>query len=105
MQFAKSRTVVTPDVEAASDAEWKTASERAAAMERLVAYGAGPEKITEVSEQLGLSKAMIDRKVSNRAGRVMLVVNCLIPWCLHAGLQRHRFRCTTEDETSNQGFR
>jgi putative transposase len=61
MQFAKSRSVATPNVEAASDAEWKTASERAAAMERLVAYGAGPEKITEVSEQLGLSKAMIYR--------------------------------------------
>jgi putative transposase len=61
MQFAKSRSVATPDVEAASDAEWKTASERAAAMERLVAYGAGPEKITEVSEHLGLSKAMIYR--------------------------------------------
>jgi len=61
MQFAKSRSVATPDVEAASDAEWKTASERATAMERLVAYGAGPERITEVSEQLGLSKAMIYR--------------------------------------------
>jgi putative transposase len=61
MQFAKSRSVITPDVEAASDAEWKTASERAAVMERLVAHGAGPAKITEVSEQLGLSKAMIYR--------------------------------------------
>jgi hypothetical protein len=42
MQFAKSRNVITPDVEAATDAEWKTASERAAVMERLIAHGAGP---------------------------------------------------------------
>jgi hypothetical protein len=62
MQFAKSRSVATPNVEAASDANWKTASERAAGMERLVAQSAGPAKIIEVSEQLSLSKAMIYRR-------------------------------------------
>jgi putative transposase len=61
MQFAKGHSVAMLDVEAASDVEWEMASERAAAMERLIAYGAGPAKITEVSEQLGLSKAMIYR--------------------------------------------
>src|SRR5260370_4554207 len=61
MQFARGRRVGRPDVEAASDIEWETASKRADAMERLVACGAGPAKITEVSEQLGLSKAMIYR--------------------------------------------
>ena len=61
MQFARSRSVLNPDIEDASDGEWKTATERADAMERLVTQGTGPSKITEISEQLGLSKAMIYR--------------------------------------------
>ena len=64
MRFSKDSHPIKPDIEDASEAEWEIASQRASAMDELVAHGAGPSRVTETAQKLGLSKAIVYRLVA-----------------------------------------
>lgn len=61
MRFSKASHPKKPDIEDASEGEWEIASQRASAMDELVAHGAGPSRVTQTAQELGLSKAMVYR--------------------------------------------
>jgi putative transposase len=61
MQFSQRGIPFKPDVETASDEEWDLACRRAAAMQALLASGAGRPNVIAAAEELGISTAMMYR--------------------------------------------
>jgi putative transposase len=61
MQFSRLDRAAKPDIEAASDQQWQSASPRATVLQNLLASGGGPAQVSEAARELGLSKAMVYR--------------------------------------------
>jgi transposase InsO family protein len=61
MQFSRSDRAAKPDIEAASDQQWESASRRATVLQNLLASGGGPAQVSEAARELALSKAMVYR--------------------------------------------
>ena len=61
MQFSRLDRAAKPDIEAASDQQWESASRRATVLQNLLAGGGGPAQVSEAARELGLSKAMVYR--------------------------------------------
>jgi hypothetical protein len=59
MQFSRLDRAAKPDIEAASDQQWESASRRATVLQNLLASGGGPAQVSEAARELGLSKANI----------------------------------------------
>ena len=61
MKFSVTGRPTKPDIDDASEADWKVADQRAQALDRLLLHGAGPPEVAESAQELGLSAAMVYR--------------------------------------------